>query len=123
MEYDGSGAVKQRTEHLYDAYNRLSSQSWVLGSTPYSESYTYDDGENGDGSITKMTTATGDTISYTYDGLKRLQNTATANASGTTLFTTAYSYLDLGTTEQGVRTTQQVQFHNVRIGTNGTIRI
>ena len=63
-EYDGDNALVQRTEHIYDACNRLSSQSWVIGNTSYSESYTYDDGASGDGSLTKMTTATGDTLNY-----------------------------------------------------------
>ena len=33
----------QRTEHIYDGYNRLSRQSWTLGGKTYSESYVYDD--------------------------------------------------------------------------------
>ena len=116
-EYDGESTLVQRTEHIYDAYNRLSSQSWGFGTTTYGESYTYSDGENGDGSITQMTTATGDAIGYTYDKLKRLEKTTTTNADGATLFTTAYDYIDLS----GTRTTSQIEYRNVRIGENGTI--
>ncbi len=34
----------QRTEHIYDEFNRLKRQNWVLGTKAYSESYTYNDG-------------------------------------------------------------------------------
>ena len=67
--------VVQRTEHLYDTYNRLSSQSWGVQGDSFSESYTYNDppidsdesvgrddlGAPQDGSFKQMTTATGDT--------------------------------------------------------------
>ena len=120
-EYDGDNALVQRREHIYDAYNRLSSQSWVIGNTSYSESYTYDDGASGDGSLTQMTTATGDTLNYTYDALKRLNKVTTKNASGTALFSTSYAFKNLSTTDGITQTTTQVQYRNVRIGTNGTI--
>ena len=120
-EYDGDNALVQRTEHIYDAYNRLSSQSWVIGNTSYSESYTYDDGASGDGSLTKMTTATGDTLNYTYDALKRLNKVTTKNASGTALFSTSYAFRNLSTTSGITQTTTQVHYRNVRIGTSGTI--
>ena len=29
-EYDANNAIVQRTEHLYDEYSRLSSQSWTI---------------------------------------------------------------------------------------------
>ena len=68
---DENGSVTQRTEHLYDAFNRLSGQSWTLGAQTYSERYAYSDGEKGDGSLTSMTAATGDSLSFGYDALKR----------------------------------------------------
>ena len=40
-ELDGNDAVVQCTEHLYDTANRLTSQSWTVGSDTYTESYTY----------------------------------------------------------------------------------
>lgn len=110
-EYDGGGNLIQRTEHNFDAYNRLSSQKWVLGSDSYSESYTYSDGESGDGSLSQMTTATGETLNYTYDALKRLQNVKAKDGS-TTLFTTAYAYHNVS----GNQTSTQVEFRNVRLG-------
>ena len=78
-------------------------------------------GASGDGSLTKMTTATGDTLNYTYDALKRLNNVTTKNASGTALFSTSYAFKNLSTTNGITQTTTQVQYRNVRIGTNGTI--
>ena len=52
-ELDADGGTVQRTEHIYDGYNRLSRQSWTLGGKTYSESYVYDDpsdnNQNGDG--------------------------------------------------------------------------
>ena len=38
-ELDADGGTVQRTEHIYDGYNRLSRQSWTLGGKTYSESY------------------------------------------------------------------------------------
>ena len=96
-EYNASGLV-QRTEHLYDEHNRLSSQSWVVGSSPFTESYTYNDPDpdaetpTGDGSLLQMTTATGDKINYSYNGLKQLQETSITKAAGGTLYTTDYEY-------------------------------
>ena len=118
--YSGEAAtckLVQRTEHNYDAYNRLQSQKWMLGSKSYSESYSYSDGANGDGSLTKMTTGTGYTLNYTYDSLKRLQKTQVK--SGTTVkFTTAYAYRTIS----GNRSSAQVEFRNVRTGgDSGTI--
>ena len=72
-EADGSGTVRQRTEHIYDEHNRLKRQSWTLGSKSYSESYTYNDGTNETGNLSTMTTGTGNVLSYAYDTLKRLQ--------------------------------------------------
>ena len=115
-ESDGSGTVKQRTEHIYDAYNRLQRQSWVLGGKSYSESYTYNDGTSGDGTLKTMIAATGNTLSYAYDTLKRLQKVSVKSGSGT-LFSTAYSYQNISDTQ----TTPRVRFRNVRVGDSGTL--
>ena len=115
-EADGSGTVRQRTEHIYDAYNRLQRQSWVLGGKSYSESYTYNDGTSGDGSLKTMTVATGNTLSYAYDTLKRLQKVSVKSGSGT-LFSTAYAYQNISDTQ----TTPRVRFRNVRVGDSGTL--
>ena len=31
----------QRTEHLYDTANRLTAQNWTVGSSSFTEQYTY----------------------------------------------------------------------------------
>ena len=115
-EYNGGGTLVQRTEHNYDAYNRLRSQKWVLGNKNYSESYSYSDGTSGDGSLTKMTTGTGFTLNYTYDALKRLQKTEVKDGS-TVKFSTAYAYRTIS----GNQSSAQVQYRNVRVGTSGTL--
>ena len=73
---DGTSTV-MNTEHTYDVQNRLTGQSWQIGSDSFTESYTYDDGSDGtdisqiDGSLQTMTTASGQTLTYSYDALKR----------------------------------------------------
>ena len=112
---DENGSVTQRTEHLYDAFNRLSGQSWTLGAQTYSERYAYSDGEKGDGSLTSMTTATGDSLSFGYDALKRLNRVTVKNGSSVIL-NTAYAYRDVSWN----RGSAQVEFRNVRLG-SGTL--
>ena len=118
-ELDADGGTVQRTEHIYDGYNRLSRQSWTLGGKTYSESYVYDDpsdtDKNGDGALTQMTTATGAVIDYQYDTLRRLTRSKVA-LNGSTVYTTAYAFRDLDAS----RTTTQVQYRNVR-SANGTM--
>ena len=118
-ELDADGSTVQRTEHIYDGYNRLSRQSWTLGGKTYSESYVYDDpsdtNKNGDGALTQMTTATGAVIDYQYDTLRRLTRSEVA-LNGSTVYTTAYAFRDLDAS----RTTTQVQYRNVR-NANGEV--
>ena len=128
-ELDADGGTVQRTEHIYDGYNRLSRQSWTLGGKTYSESYVYDDpsdtnqngggasdtNKNGDGALTQMTTATGAVIDYQYDTLRRLTHSKVA-LNGSTIYTTAYAFRDLDAS----RTTTQVQYRNVR-SANGEV--
>ena len=118
-ELDADGGTVQRTEHIYDGYNRLSRQSWTLGGKTYSESYVYDDpsdtNKNGDGALTQMTTATGAVIDYQYDTLRRLTRSKVA-LNGSTVYTTAYAFRDLDAS----RTTTQVQYRNVR-NANGEV--
>ena len=110
---DENGSVTQRTEHLYDAFNRLSGQSWTLGSQTYSERYAYSDGEKGDGSLTSMTAATGDSLEFGYDALKRL-NRVTAKSGSSIIMNTAYAYRDVSWN----RGSAQVEFRNVRLGSD-----
>ena len=112
-ELDADGGTVQRTEHIYDGYNRLSRQSWTLGGKTYSESYVYNDpsdtNKNGDGALTQMTTATGAVIDYQYDTLRRLTRSK-VTLNGSAIYTTAYAFRDLDAS----RTTTQVQYRNVR---------
>ena len=110
---DENGSVTKRTEHLYDAFNRLSGQSWTLGAQTYSERYAYSDGEKGDGSLTSMTAATGDSLSFGYDALKRL-NRVTAKSGSSVILNTAYAYRDVSWN----RGSAQVEFRNVRLGSD-----
>ena len=110
---DENGSVTQRTEHLYDAFNRLSGQNWTLGAQTYSERYAYSDGEKGDGSLTSMTAATGDSLSFGYDALKRLNRVTVKNGSSIIL-NTAYAYRDVSWN----RGSAQVEFRNVRLGSD-----
>ena len=110
---DENGSVTQRTEHLYDAFNRLSGQSWTLGAQTYSERYAYSDGEKGDGSLTSMTAATGDSLEFGYDVLKRLNRVTVKNGSSVIL-NTAYAYRDVSWN----RGSAQVEFRNVRLGSD-----
>ena len=124
-QYSADDTITQRTEHLYDEFNRLSSQSWVIEGDPFSERYDYNDPPTDDqnvgaddpvrpkdGSLAQMTTASGATIDYTYDTLKRLHKTTVKDGENTIL-TNAYSYYNLGTTDGVTQTTTQVKFHNV----------
>ena len=63
--------VQQRTEHLYDTENRLTSQSWQLGNTLYKEAFTYD---SDDGSLTKVDGTGFTAYAFSYDALKRLSS-------------------------------------------------
>ena len=110
---DENGSVTQRTEHLYDAFNRLSGQSWTLGAQTYSERYAYSDGEKGDGSLTSMTAATGDSLEFGYDALKRL-NRVTVKNGNSVILNTAYAYRDVSWN----RGSAQVEFRNVRLGSD-----
>ena len=93
---DGKRTETQRTQHIYDKENRIKSQSWRVGSQPTrTESYEYN---TADGSLKKMTTAAGETVSFTYDHLKRI-----TGQSGTVL-SAAATYRDLDST----RTTDQI---------------
>ncbi|MBQ6430860.1 MAG: hypothetical protein IJJ99_03165 [Oscillospiraceae bacterium] len=98
----------QRTEHNYDTENRLTSQNWTISTKNYAENYTY---STADGSLTRMTAATGDTLNFSYDKLKRLQKVEVKDG-GTYLFNTAYAYR----TVSGNRSSAQVQYRNVRLG-------
>ena len=97
----GSSITGLSTEHQYDQENRLTQQSYQLGGTGFAETYTYDSA--GDGSMTKMTTTSGSTLTLAYDTIRRLQ-TLTAKNGSSTLYTKGYSYRAIS----GQQTTTQV---------------
>ena len=99
----------QRSEHIYDGENRIKSQSWsVGGNTQRSESYTY---STVDGTLTNMTTANGETITFGYDKLKRLES-----VSGVTGQT--YTYRDLNNEQTTTKNTDITLewYHLSRVG-------
>lgn len=63
------------TDHQYDTSNRIKYQSWQIGEDGFSETYTYN---SADGTLTTMVTD-GDTLSFSYDGLKRLAGRESTN--------------------------------------------
>lgn len=72
---DNNVSEVQRSEHIYDGENRISSQSWsVGGGETRQESYTYN---TTNGLLEMMTTATGEQLGYSYDGLQRLVSVST----------------------------------------------
>ena len=106
-ELDADGGTVQRTEHIYDGYNRLSRQSWTLGGKTYTEAYSYDDAT--DGSMTSFRTTAEQTLHFTYDALRRLQKTTVTDGSGT-LFTVARSYYTTGG-----KATTRTEYFNYRM--------
>ncbi len=84
-----------RTNQNYNAFNQLTKQSWQLGSTAYSETYTYN---ASDGSLNTMTTGVGNTLTMGYDGLRRLTSVTGGPVSR------QYTYRDI----DSAKTTMQV---------------
>ena len=111
-ELDADGGTVQRTEHIYDGYNRLSRQSWTLGGKTYTEYYSYDDAT--DGSMPSFRTTAEQTLHFTYDALRRLQKTTVTDGSGT-LFTVARSYYTTGG-----KATTRTEYFNYRMP-NGSL--
>ena len=111
-----NGTTKQRTEHLYDEFDRLYIQRWNIDGKTRSEKYTYDDAESGDGALTQFKSGSGHKINYTYDALRRLTTASVTNSSNVELFKTAYAYLTLS----GSQTSTLVQYRSVR-APNGTL--
>ena len=68
------------TRQTYDANNQLSAQYWQLGSTQYSETYTY---SKTTGLLATHKPAVGNTLTYGYDTLQRL-STVTGGIYGKT---------------------------------------
>lgn len=101
----GASITGLSTEHQYDQENRLTQQSYQLGGAGFAETYTYD--STGDGSMTKMTTTSGSTLTLAYDTIRRLQ-TLTAKIGSSTLYTKGYTYRTIS----GQQTTTQISALN-----------
>ena len=100
------GAMVQRTEHLYDAENRITKQASVLGSRTYTSTYTYNDDVTSntsgikDGSLKQVGfTELNKTMSLSYDSLKHLQTVAVNG-----LYSRSYTYKS----ENSLRSTNQI---------------
>ncbi len=96
--YDAAGNVLTRTDakgqvatYSYDVLNRLTGIVYTGGTAGQSVSYTYDQGTNGIGHLTKIVDSTG-TTDYAYDQHGRLLSATRQPATGTTPYVTAYGY-------------------------------
>ena len=99
---DGS-TTTLRTHQTYNEYNQLKKQGWQMGSTGYSEEYTYN---SADGSLATMKTGVGNTLTMGYDGLRRL-----STVSGGP-FNRTYTYRDISSS----KTTMQVSGLSYSLG-------
>ena len=99
---DGS-TTTLRTHQTYNEYNQLKKQGWQMGSTGYSEEYTYN---SADGSLATMKTGVGNTLTMGYDGLRRL-----STVSGGP-FNRTYTYRDISSS----KTTMQVSGLSYNLG-------
>ena len=109
-EYNNS-AFTQRTEHIYDESDRLTSQTWYNGSGATSQTYTY---SGTTGLLTELEISyPGNTpntkIDYSYEKLNRLDS-KTTKVNGTTVFYTALWYY----ARSGYNRASQVQHFNYR---------
>ena len=102
-----NGALSQSTQHMYDAANRMTSQSWQFGTGLYRQQYSYTgvkaDGtadSSVDGTISAITTTIPGqldvTSKYEYNDLRQLEKkTVTVpnqNRGTTTVYTRSYTY-------------------------------
>ena len=66
-----SSGVILSTRQTYDSNNQLTGQQWRIGTTNYSESYTY---SKTTGLLATHKPAVGNTLTYGYDELQRLSS-------------------------------------------------
>ena len=103
----GTGALIQSTQHMYDAANRMTSQTWQFGTGLYHQQYSYtgvkaDGATNGsvDGTISAIMTTIPDrsaiTSTYKYNDLRQLEKkTVTGpdqNGKQTKVYDRTYTY-------------------------------
>ena len=103
----GTGALIQVTQHMYDAANRMTSQTWQFGTGLYHQQYSYtgvkaDGATNGsvDGTISAITTTIPGqsviTSTYGYNDLRQLTSKGVTvpdqNGTQTKVYDRAYTY-------------------------------
>ena len=103
----GTGALIQSTQHMYDAANRMTSQTWQFGTGLYHQQYSYtgvkaDGATNGsvDGTISAITTTVPGqsviTSTYGYNDLRQLTSKGVTvpdqNGKQTKVYDRAYTY-------------------------------
>ena len=99
----GTGALIQSTQHMYDAANRMTSQTWQFGTGLYRQQYTYT-GQNSDdkvdGTISAITTTVPGqsviTSTYGYNDLRQLTSKGVTvpdqNGKQTKVYDRSYTY-------------------------------
>lgn len=90
-----NGNTVLRVYQNYNGAGQTVGQTWYVGNTKYSESYTYN---TVDGSLKTLMTGTGETLQFSYDDLQRLATVENG------LYTKNYSYRDIS----DGRTTNQI---------------
>ena len=103
----GTGALIQSTQHMYDAANRMTSQTWQFGTGLYHQQYSYtgvkaDGATNGsvDGTISAITTTVPGqsviTSTYGYNDLRQLTSKGVTvpdqNGKQTKVYDRSYTY-------------------------------
>ena len=84
---DSSSQVLIRTKLWYNASNQITKQAWTIGDTTYEETYTYN---TGDATLSAYHNPLGQTVSLSYDYLRRLSTVTAGN-----VYTQTYTYRDL----------------------------
>ena len=93
---DSSSQALMRTKLWYNASNQITKQAWTIGDTTYEETYTYN---TGDATLSAYHNPLGQTVSLSYDYLRRLSTVTAGN-----IYTQTYTYRDIDDT----KTTTQV---------------
>ena len=88
-----NGTSVLRTFHSYDTSNRVSTQGWQIGKNVFTQTYAYDDWDGNLSSIS-LSGNGNTTISYSYDGLRRLEKVNNG------IFTATYVYQNSTTENQ-----------------------
>ena len=126
---ENNSSLVQRTEHLYDQANRLTAQNWAIGSSGFSEQYSY---SSTDGTMTSFEVSSPLPnnskaqyhLNYDYDALNRLTQASCvyieqATQTETPIYSRDYSYLSYsGSTS---RTTSRLGTYTVKLNNNSLL--